>query len=614
MVRDLRFLVILGFLALMIVVGATDVQLALADQPTYGLDEDPIRLGRKAFEQGQLGDAKAHFFDAVANDYKVHEAKFWLAEIAVREGRYADAEPSYREAIALKQRDKDEYPEARAGLGLLLLRYGRIQEAKQEFDLALQEDSDLLEAHYGQARLLLAEEKWDEAKKILDRGADLKGVKEGEDKYHYGLALYYLGKNKLPEAETEALRAMHLNATDPEYGMLVGRIYELRNTPTLAIDAFEQALATPGVTPTAPMYFNLGALYQKVKRYDDARDSYVRAVAIDSSFTPALAELANLYRLARQHDRAARIYLRYVQIERDNLDAFLGLAESCTEIGRYAQAMEAARAAMTLDPTSSEARFAFARAGIRSRDSVKVAEAAAIFADLPPSYELQPQDYVSLAVYQTERKQFSEARVNLNKALAADPQNANAHFQLGVIELSSGRPEAGIINFKRAIEINPEYPLYYLNLGIANFQAQRLDDAIPAFRRALALKPDLDVGRLLLAQALAVSDSLNAAGVEYRKVLASDPRNAKALRGLGFCYIRAANYAEAARIYRQATEADPGNADGWAGLGNAYLGQEDYSAAEQAFNKAKGIDPNNVTMKKGLELLNQARQEAGGGG
>ena len=83
---------------------------------------------------------------------------------------------------------------------------------------------------------------------------------------------------------------------------------------------------------------------------------------------------------------------------------------------------------------------------------------------------------------------------------------------------------------------------------------------------------------------------------------------------LGFCYIRAAKYVEAARIYRQATEADPANADGWAGLGNAYLGQENYSAAEQAFAKAKAIDPNNVAMKKGLDLLNQARQEAGGGG
>lgn len=613
MIRDLRPLLLLGFIFPMVLVCATDLRLAKADQPTYGLDEDPIRLGRKAFEQGQLGDARAHFFEAVASDYKVPEAQFWLAEIAVREGRYADAEPLYREAIARRQQDNDDYPQARAGLGLLLLRFGRIQEAEQEFDRALQENADLLEAHYGRARLLLAQEKWDEAKKILDRGAKIKGVDKGEDKYHYGMALYYLGKNKLSEAETEALRAMHLNATDPEYGMLVGRIYEMKNTPALAINAFEQALATPGVTPTAPMFYNLGSLYQKVKRYDDARDSYIRAVGIDSSFTPALRDLANLYRLAHQHDRAARVYLRYVQLEKDDLDAFLGLAESCTEIGRYAQAMEAARAAMALDPASTEARFAFARAGIRSRDSEKVAEAAAIFADLPPSYELQPQDYVSLAVYQTEREQYDQARENLNKALSGDPDNASAYFQLGVIDLIHGRPEAGVANFEKAIDLNPEYPLYHLNLGIANFQAQHLDRAIPAFRRALALQPDLDVGRLLLAQALAVSDSLNAAGNEYRKVLASDPRNAKALRGLGFCYIRAANYAEAARIYRQATEADPGNADGWAGLGNAYLGQEDYGAAEQAFNKAKSIDPDNVTMRKGLELLNQARQEGGGG-
>jgi tetratricopeptide (TPR) repeat protein len=586
-----------------------------AYQRTYALDEDPIRLGVKALEQGRLADAKANFFEAIANGYQVHRAKYGLAEVAVREGRYTEAEPLYREAIAVRlEKDKDVYPEAHAGLGLLLLRYGRDQEAVQELEKALKEESELWEAQYGRARLLLAQAKWEEAKSILDQGIGREGAKEGEDKYHYGMALYHLGKGELPEAEKAALLALHLNATDPEYGTLVGQIYEKRNAPTLAIDAFEKTLGTPGVTPTAPMYHTLGNLYQKVERYNDARDAYLRAVTIDSAYSPALRDLADLFLLAKQYDRAARTYLRYVLLERNDVDALLGLAESCTEIGRYGQAIEAARAATLLDETNLEARFALVRAGIRSRDKESVAEAAGLFAELPDSLPWAPQDYVALATYQTGRGQFVEARRNLDKAIALDPDTPGAYFQQGVIDLSTGQITAAIAHFEQAISLKPDAPIYYLNLGIARFQAQQITGAIPEFRKALALNDDLTVGRLLLAQALAVSDSVSAAEIEYRKVLESEPANAKALRGLGFCNIRRANYQEAVQIYQAATIADPRNADGWAGLGNAYLGQENWTAAEEAFQKAKTLDPDNVTMKKGIELLNQARQAADSGG
>ncbi len=587
----------------------------MADRPTYALDEDPIRLGEKALEQGRLADARVSFLEAVAHDYQVPRAKYGLAQVAVREGRYDDAEPLFREALARKQQeDKADYPEARAGLGLLLLRYGRDQEAAQEFDKALQGDSRLWQARYGQARLLLAQQHWEEAKKLLDQGAQLKGAAEGEDEYHFGMALYWLGKNSLPEAEKEALLALHLNAWDPDYGTLVGRVYEKRNAPTLAIDAFEKALQSPGMIPSAPMLCSLGALYQKVGRYNEARDRYLRAVAVDSTYAPALKDLADLFRLAKQYDRAARTYLRYITLEHDDVEALLGLAESCIEIRQYEQAVEAARAAMALDDSRTDVRLAFARSGIRSREIATRAEAARVYANLPAGTDLQAQDYVALADYQTETKQYPQARQSLDRALALDPQQANAYFQQGVIDLEMGQPQAAITHLEKAIDLKSDSPVYYLDLGIANFQAQRLGQAIPAFRHALRLNEGLTVGRLLLAQALAVSDSLAGAEVQYQKVLDAEPQNAKALRGLGFCHIRRADYREALRIYQAATAADPQNADGWAGLGNAYLGLENWDAAETAFGKAAAIDPGNITMRKGRELLNRARQEAANDG
>jgi Flp pilus assembly protein TadD len=122
------------------------------------------------------------------------------------------------------------------------------------------------------------------------------------------------------------------------------------------------------------------------------------------------------------------------------------------------------------------------------------------------------------------------------------------------------------------------------------------------------------VGHLLLAQTLVGADSLSAAAAEYDRVLAADPSNGRALRGLGFCHLRRGDYREAIRVYRQATAAEPEVADGWAGLGNAQLGAGDLDGAEQSLRKARSLDPDNPAMKKGFEILEQARKASSEGG
>ena len=79
---------------------------------------------------------------------------------------------------------------------------------------------------------------------------------------------------------------------------------------------------------------------------------------------------------------------------------------------------------------------------------------------------------------------------------------------------------------------------------------------------------------------------------------------------MGYCLIRSSSYEDAAGAYEKANEIEPDNADGWAGLGNAYLGMQELDRAEQAFRRAEQIDPDNATMRKGMELLEQARAAA----
>lgn len=586
---------------------------AHAQKRSYTLDEDPIRLGGKALEQGKLADARARFEQALAAGYQPARAHLGLGQVAMREGRATEADQQFRAALSAEGAD-GVFAEANAALGTALLRQQRPEEAGRAFDAALARKSDLWEAQAGRARLLLQQQRFDEAHPLLQAGAKRKGVAEGEDAYHFGMALLYMGQDNLREAEKEALLALHQNPFDQEYAVLVGRIYEQRHTPELAIDAYQKALAAPGAAPSAPLLYALGGLYQKVGRYNDARDSYTQAVAADSTYAPALKDLAMLFQKANQDEMAARTWLSYRALVPDDVEALLRLSAACTSIRQYGPAVDAARNALAQDSTRVEARFAFARAGIFASDPALKADAARMFAALPETLDFTAQDWLALAAYQSSAKQLDGARRSLTQALRLEPASAAVHFQRGVLEMSAGQPDSAVPALQEAIRLDPSSAVYPLNLGIAHYQAKRRPAAMAAFRQALAINERLTAARLLLAQALADSDSLPAAEAAYQKVLESEPANAKALRGVGFCSIRRGAYGAAVKAYRAAADAEPGNADGWAGLGNAHLGQQDWAAAEQAFAKARAIDPANVTMRKGMEILERAREQSKQGG
>ena len=581
---------------------------ATAQKKSYTLDNDPMRLGNKALAAGRLDEAKAFFSEAVANDHHVTDALCGLAVVDLRQGNYADAEGRYRQALAASGgHDK----KARAGLGLLLLRQGRNEEAASEFNEALREDNKLWEAHYGLARIAQVAGDWDTAREHLEFGRKARGLDEGEDKYQYGLALNLLGTGDISGAEHAALRAQVLNPTDPLFAQLVARIYLEEGHDSLALAAYEQALATPGFAATAPVLHQLGQLYATQNRFNEASDRYLQAVAADSTFAPAVKDLADLYRRAQRFDKAAGTYLRYVAIVPQDAQAQLNLSVCLIELGRFDEAADHARKAWHLAPDDSAARLQFARAGIHARaDSLK-AEAAALMTNLlnDPAAD-QPwksDDLLALATWQSDRKDFAGADTTLERAAVLEPGDAHIPFQRGLVALNAGHPAEAADHFQQAVNLEPDGAANHLNLGIARYQAGQMEAAIPAFRQAVALRPNLAVARLLLAQVLAATGSLPEAESEYRQVLTQEPRNAKALRGVGFCRLRAADYSGAAAAYTQAADADPGNADGWAGLGSARLGQGDLAAAEAAFAKASAIDPQNIMLKTGTQLLNQAK-------
>lgn len=577
----------------------------------YRYEDDPVRLGNKAIEEGRLEDARKHFEEAIANQYDLDKAYYGVGDVSLRQGHYEEAAVFYRQAIFQREADSrsTSYSEAHAGLGLALLKQGRLEEAEPELKLALDGKSNLWEAHYGMGRILLERGQIEEAAEHFDRGSGQKGLAERRDLYLHGIALLHVAQEKLEQAEKEALEALLLNPNDPEFGTLVADIYVKRGAPTLAISAYEEALARPGVVPTAEVRFNLGKLYRGEKRYNDALREYRTAVEIDSTHAPTYKAMGELFTLAKEHNEAAVAYGAYTRLVKDDPEGFIGLANACLETRRVTQALEAAEKAYALDSTSAPVRLTLARAAFLNKDRDRAKE---LFASVTDTTEFEPDDYLYLGQLRMESKDYEGAKESLLRAVALDSSKADAYFSLGLLSLRQAQPDSSVEWFQKAVGLSPNSSGAHLNLGVAYMQLKRNEEAIPSLRKAVRLAPDYGTGHIYLAQALVSVDSLDAALQEYETARELDPDNASALRGIGFLYLRRGDFGQAVSALREATNLDPKNADGWSLLGQALTRTNDQGGAVEAFQKALAINPNHSIASAGLAEARSKLAAAGG--
>jgi len=89
------------------------------------------------------------------------------------------------------------------------------------------------------------------------------------------------------------------------------------------------------------------------------------------------------------------------------------------------------------------------------------------------------------------QRRYTDAIPLAQKAIEADPKNAEAHMKLGIATCLSGHAPQAIPHYRKALELNPDFALCYHELAYALNTIGLLPEAIDAFQRAFALNPRL---------------------------------------------------------------------------------------------------------------------------
>jgi TolB-like protein/Flp pilus assembly protein TadD len=230
-----------------------------------------------------------------------------------------------------------------------------------------------------------------------------------------------------------------------------------------------------------------------------------------------------------------------------------GTPEDC-----YPKAMGAAKKALELDDTLSEAHTALA---------------------------------LALWYYDFD---FSQANREFQRAIELNPNYATAHQQYGNNTLSAlGRFDDAIAEGKQAVELDPLSLVINSDLGVDYFFAHRYDEAIAQLHKTLEMDPGYYFAHVMLGQALEMKSAPDEAIAEYQKARAlnDDP---SVLGLLARAYGLSGNKTEAEKILNQLRELSTQRYVAAYSFALVYLGLGDKEEAlrwlEQSYQDRAGSD------------------------
>ncbi len=211
------------------------------------------------------------------------------------------------------------------------------------------------------------------------------------------------------------------------------------------------------------------------------------AVDLDPKNAEARAALVLAYDRAGQYDAAIDAGRQATELDKGNADAFAFLAEAYADkLPMDKRARDAARMAVQINDKSP---FAHRNLGYVLETEGDYREAAAEYLkaiNLAPTLAMP---YMDLGrVYYVKLDKFDEAVVALRRATELDPNNPQAHTELGRCYYTRGNYEGALMALQRAVTVDPKYANAYAYLGwVYYFGLHQYEKAVPQLQKALEL-------------------------------------------------------------------------------------------------------------------------------
>lgn len=238
--------------------------------------------------------------------------------------------------------------------------------------------------------------------------------------------------------------------------------------------------------------------------------------------TPSILQDMLWLHVARNNlDAAEGVLHRLIASRPHDAEPQRALGNLHRKSGRLAEAEQAFRAALTLDPQNRAARddlIALLLQAGNLDDALREARLAADEVGTTTNARLRParilmqagrfldarrelarlvqeepnrsEIHLLLGIVQANLGEQGQALDSMRRAVRLDPDQSDARYNLGMILLARGAVNEAVNELTQAARLDPARPIYHYNLAVANFMNGRPDLALPAIQEALRLNPD----------------------------------------------------------------------------------------------------------------------------
>ncbi|MBN2198849.1 MAG: tetratricopeptide repeat protein [Candidatus Aminicenantes bacterium] len=346
--------------------------------------EGSLIAGRIAASINDTGNAQRYLEKVVRATPNNAEAQGLLARVYSEQRDYSSAVNAYKKLIGLEP----NRGEAHFELGTIYLKTQSLDEALAEFQkaqelglvkpeifyqlgLVYENKKDWQQAIDNYQRYLLtlpseptqaqfrlgvcAMEAGDYLKAI---GAFQEALKTQPQDYqtNYNLAMAFQKAKQYEQAEDVLKKLIQFYPEDAaSYYSTILRMYDEAGMNEKAIEAARKVIELNPQSEVA--IFNLGILFQKLKRYDEAVAAFQQAIGLKPDFDFAWFNIGLCFYEQKRYREAIGAFQKYVEIVPDSVEGWMQIGVNHMMLKDFAGAVEPLKKAVSLQPDNGVALY-----------------------------------------------------------------------------------------------------------------------------------------------------------------------------------------------------------------------------------------------------------------
>lgn len=267
-----------------------------------------------------------------------------------------------------------------------------------------------------------------------------------------------------------------------------------KGDPKTAIEEYRKALA---IRPQmADARANLGAALAATGQFDAAIDEYRRALVNAPDKTAVRMNLALAYYKKGDFEHAKPEFAAVHAARPNDLSAAMLLGYSEVKMNQGTEAVALLKPMEPGHETNMDFEFVLASALIASGNEAEGLPRMEKLARATRSADA----YVIAGSSRLHRREFKEARTDLDAALELDPKIPGLYTLAGQARDALGDTDAAQAAFQEALRADPRDATANLYLGAIRLKERDLENAKPLLELALQLQPENPQARLQMAK------------------------------------------------------------------------------------------------------------------